>query len=213
MISIEAVDQTYFINVDDYYTIQDALNDEDKGISTLIFDSCTILDEKWKSIELKGLSEFSSLSEWKKFKSSLIEKFNAVEKYIMVYLDRASKIADGESEDDAKSYWNDSDDDSYPKDSFETFKEWYGSQSYYEWDADNRQISWDDFQKENNDIYNALDTEDYIDHYGNIYTRGMVRALEVVQKRINELLKEIDSDIALKINENKYEAVEYIFTY
>jgi hypothetical protein len=41
----------------------------------------------------------------------------------------------------------------------------------------------------------------------------MKKALEAVENRIAELIKEIDSENMARFLENKYEAIEYIFEY
>lgn len=217
---MEAVDQTYFINVDDYYTIEDAIVDEHKGFGNLIRFSCTVLDDNWKSLSFPGLEEFSSRAEWKKFKLNLINKFNNVEKYILLYIKRYKEISEESmDEDEAKEWWNNTEEDMYPRDSFDTFKDWYESNSYYEWQSDNTSISIKDFEEQNTDISEALkkmDSDDYIEKYsGKVYSHRIQKYLTSIENRITELFAEIDADISNKLNDrsNRLDAIQYIFEY
>ena len=212
IITYPYVCQEFFINVNDFYGIKDDLSYEEKGFSTLVFDSINVLDEKGEMVHLEALTDYFDLDGWRAFKKQIQERFAAVEKYVGIFLDRAKNVASHDmDEKEAKEYWDESDEDSWPRDSYDAFEDWYESNGYYDWLNDEKQFIWDDFKNENEDIYNAIDSDLYIDSYDNVFTRTLDRKFEDAQKFLTERIKEIDDDINKNIENRKYDAILYIF--
>lgn len=216
MLTKDYVDQEFFINTDDYSQIENRLYDEEKSLASLIFSEFTALDEKYDSVELPRLKEFYSLDGWRRFKKDILTKSTNTETLVMLFLKRAKETNDAStSEEDAKSYWDDADEDSYPRDRFDKFEDWYETRDYYEWDGDNQRENWEMFTSENKDIYDALDQDDYFDtsYGGVIFSHRIQKQFVAINNVINELLAEIDEEIKTKLEENKYKAIVYCFEY
>jgi len=192
------------INPDAYYDMENNLSYEDKGLVYLLFQSFEALDEKWEVINLPALNSFETISQWHKFKKDVGKKWNSTNKMIDLYMDRMKNIINNSMDkEDAKQYWDDKEEDGWPKDKYETFDDWYESNDYHEWENENQQFTFDDFIRENKDISKQIKSDNYINNYG--YFRSY--DTDDFTKSINIEIKAIDDNIY----NNRYNAIIAIF--
>lgn len=178
----------YYISYNEIENI--VYDDLGKGIAKLIFHSCEVLDNDGKKIELNYIEEYNSIKEYYMFKKVLINKINELKKYILIYIEHAKSCNADYTEDQAKEFWNDCDNDDYPKDSFDSFDNWYESKDYYDWLNDQSQDSWNFFSEENSELYNAISSDKYIDHYDNITDRWIKEDFDSVIKDLSSMFNE-----------------------
>jgi len=212
MVSIETVDQKYFINENEVKN----WSDTDGYLYNLLFIDCNVVDENWNEYVIPSLSEFYSIGEWKEFKTALMQKIEQLKKYTKIWIDKLEKIQSGYmSEEDAKAYWDESDEDMYPRDSFDAFEDWYESGSYYEWESESRNDDLDSINKEFPEFDDKIDTDMYFDssHSGQYYWHTIEKRFDEMKEDSLSTIASIDKQIEEAIEEHKYDAIEYIFEY
>jgi len=207
---IQTIDQKFFMNPDEIKNWYGA----EGCLYKLLFIDCNVIDDKGNEYVLPELEEFYSVDEWKKFKVALIQKIEQLKKYTKIWVENLegvqSQIVD---EDEAKQYWDDLDDDDYYKEKYKKFEKWYQSDSYYQWEADNRNSDLEYINNDFPEFNKVIDSKIYYnDSYsGSYYWDDIENQLDNMKDYSLEIITDIDKGIEEAIEEHKYDAIVYAF--
>lgn len=175
----------------------DAFDNFESKYVSFFFDKIFGLNEQWMAEEIPALDkEFYFPSEYYAFKKLFYSRLQIADRLYTSFKERAIAANEGSDEKDSKEYWDDCGEDDYPKSDFPSFKDWFGSKEWSNWDADNSRMTWEDFTDENSDMIEALnDLKDITETYGQISFYKIDQKIESLQEDIEEIFKNLETQI------------------